>query len=69
MTELSYGEIIKKGDKVKTGKGFHEVIKTDQSFCYVQMNKRATLRMPAVYDKEFKNTDEVDDTTYTVYRG
>lgn len=69
MTELNYGEKIEVGDKVKTGKGFSEVIKVTKEHSYVHINKMATLELPAVYSPEFKNSDEIDQTAYEVYRG
>lgn len=67
MTELNYGETIKVGDLVSVGKGLHPVSRTDSNFCYVRINKYSTIRLPIVYDEEFKNSDELDDTRYMVY--
>lgn len=69
MTELNYGYPIQVGDKVKVGKGFHDVIKVTKEHSYVHINKRATLELPAIYSQEFKNSDEIDQTSYEVYRG
>lgn len=68
MTELTYGETIKVGDKVKVGKGLHNVIKVTKNHSYVHLNKMSTLELPSVYSSTFKNSDEIDQTIYEVYR-
>lgn len=68
MKELRFGKCIRVGDRVKVGNGFHKVTKIDENYCYVQLNKRSTLRLPLIYSEEFKSMDELDETVYVVYR-
>lgn len=68
MKELDYGEKIRVGDKVFTMGGLHDVVGTDNNFCYVRVNRYTSIRLPNVYSKEFKDSNDIDNEEYPVFR-
>lgn len=68
MKELNYGATIQVGDYVSVNGKMSKVSKVKGDYCYVRVNRCCTLELPLVYSAEFKDTDNIDETVYTVYR-
>lgn len=69
MKELSYGEEIKLGDKVLINGKYRNVVHIDKDCSLVKINSRTFIQFPKTYSEEFKKKDDVDETSYVVYRG
>ena len=69
MRELSYGEKIKLGDKVLINGKYRNVVHIDKDYVLVKINARSFIQFPKTYSEEFKKKDDIDETSYVVYRG